>query len=84
MSAPRTRAVEIFDDAVHGAGGGLAAPLRRGDGDRGTVRDPGYPLGTKANTRLGLPVPPTSFSGETTSSAPVSGSLSRFASWVRP
>src|SRR5262249_60887187 len=39
---------------------------------------------SKANTRLGLPVPPTSFSGETTRTAPVAGSRSRLASCVRP
>ena len=39
---------------------------------------------TKASTRDGLPVPPTSLSGATTTSAPVTGSASRLASCVSP
>ena len=39
---------------------------------------------TSASARTGLPVPPTSRSGATTISAPVTGSWSRLASWVSP
>lgn len=39
---------------------------------------------TSARARQGLPDPLTSFSGATTSTAPVGGSFARLASWVRP
>ena len=42
------------------------------------------PRGTSASARTGLPVPPVSFSGATTSSAPVGGSEAWFASCVTP
>ena len=60
-----------------GADDGDAAPLRR---PSQTSRAPFItwnPIriqGTKASTRAGLPVPPTSLSGATTTSAPVGGS----------
>ncbi len=42
------------------------------------------PRGTSASARTGLPVPPVSFSGATTNSAPLGGNEARFASCVTP
>ena len=55
-----------------------------GVGALGRVLGGEHQAATRANTRVGLPVPSTSRSGATTISAPVGGRSARLASCVRP
>ena len=68
--------------AERGRMGRLPAGLP--DGRRRIRRDLLTQAPTSASARVGLPVPPASFSGATITTAPTGGSSARLASCVRP
>ena len=83
------RLAELRAAALADEDGAALEPAGKAEASAGRDRTPiarslALSEATNASTRDGLPVPPTSFSGATTSSAPVTGSVSRLASWVSP